>query len=251
MFQANAFGKWGISLIVPVPDYGNAAVAVCCLPPRRADGSFCPGCLRTSAGALLGSPPGVPGIRTGDAHSGRAGGAAKLLVPPSLVTMAINRGQPGRGRAGAGTVVALQCPGSIGSPFSPSWRDGLGFPLEIGARAKRESHCCLAGTAPSSSQQLPVAPSSAQQRPAAPSSCPRGGPGELCRAGPAGARGCRRRFITAGRSAVVGAVGNANMNLQLWIFFLTEADPSGLLFITCSRRSYCSYSKSFYNDLSL
>lgn len=168
MFQANAFGKLGISLIVLVPDCGNTAVAVFFLPQRRADGPFpCPGHLRAGARALLGSPPlsraAGCSLRQGW-ESCKAAGA-----PPVGWQWPARRGQPAQGRAGVGTMVALRCPGSAGSPLSPSRRDRLGFPLGITARAKRESVAAW--------QALrPAAPSSAQQHPVAPSSCPRGGP---------------------------------------------------------------------------
>jgi len=112
-------------------------------------------------------------------------------------------------------VPSVPHPRSIWSPLSPSSQihiespqplvpDPYGvFRVPAGDRSKSQGRerCCLARSAPAAPRSTPAR---------------RGG---LCRAGPAGARGCQRRFITTGRSAAVGAAGNADMNLQLWIFF--------------------------------
>lgn len=87
------------------------------------------------------------------------------------------RGQPARGRAGVGTVVALRCPGSVGNALSPLQGDQVGFPLGIRARAEAESVAAWLA-----------------RNPAAPSSTPAEALWGLCCAGPARARGCWRRF---------------------------------------------------------
>lgn len=180
----------GISLLVLVPDCGNAAVAVRFLPRRRADGPFpCPGCTRVSARALLGQGWG----------SCKAAGA-----PPVWWQWPARQGQPAGGRAGVGTTVDTTMPWIHRESPQPLAEGPAGIPTgEMEGVAAWQT-------------LRPAAPSSAQQRPAP---APEESSGRVCRAGPARAHGHRRRFITAGRSAVVGAVGNANMNLQLWIFF--------------------------------
>lgn len=110
----------------------------------------------------------------------------------------------------------------------PLTKDQLGFPPGMEVRVKVEP-CCLACMATSSNLQHPEALCSTPQHPAAPSSNPKAAhttsllPKEawrgFCCAGPARASSCQRWFIPTGRFAVVGAVGNADMNLQLWIFF--------------------------------
>lgn len=208
----------GISLLVLVPDCGNAAVAVYFLPRRRADRRFpCPGCTRISAGALL----------------GQGWGSCKAAGAPQFG----GNGQQGRdsqpeAELGLAPRWPPRCPGSLGSPLSPSQRDQLGSPWGRWKVLLLGRHCT-------------------QQHPAAPSSCPR----RVLREGlPCRSRQDPRPLASVHYRWSLSSCWSCRKRQHesaAMDFFLTGADPSGLLFITCSRRSYCSYSKSFYNDLSL
>lgn len=179
-------------------------------------------------------PPAASGSRTGDECSGRAGGAAKLLVPPSLVAMASKAGTASQRQSWGWHCGGTATPWIYRESPQPLVEGPAGIPAGDRSDSQDGGRCCLACTAPSSTQQHP-----------------RGGPGGAlpCRScwGPRLLALVHYRWLLSGcRSCRKRRHESAAMD-----FFLTEADPSGLLFITCSRRSYCSYSKSFYNDLSL
>lgn len=149
--------------------------------------------------------------------------------PPVWWQWPARQGQPARGRAGVGTTVDTMMPWIHRESPQPLAEGPAGIPTgEMEGVAAWQTLC-----------------------PAAPSSCPRRvlGEGLPCRSrqGPRPPASVHYRWSLSG----CWSCRKRRHESAAMDFFLTGADPSGLLFITCSRRSYCSYSKSFYNDLSL
>ena len=121
-----------------------------------------PWVLQSECRGSAGVPPAALGSRTGDARSGRAGAAAKLLVSPSLVAMASEAGTASQRQSWgwhcSGHCDALDPQGVPSAPRGGTgWDSHWGSEQEPGRRALLLGRHCAPQhpTAPSSTQLLP------------------------------------------------------------------------------------------------